>query len=205
MGEQDRTVLSAAGDRLPGGLPDVVASGTRLLLAGINPGRASARRGCHYAGAGNRFWPALAAAGLTPRRLTPAEQHELPRFGLGLTVLVQRPTTRAEDLTAQELRDGGQRLAAVAAELDVAAVAVLGIGAYRAAFDAPQAVTGPRTDPRSDQGRPRWWLLPNPSGLNARWRVTDHAELLTAVARDAGLLPCPSAGPAATNHGWLHE
>lgn len=38
MVEQNRTSLSSASDRHGGGLPDVVASGTRLLLAGINPG-----------------------------------------------------------------------------------------------------------------------------------------------------------------------
>lgn len=179
-------------------LPDVMASGTRLLLAGINPGRASAERGCHYAGGGNRFWPALHMAGLTPRRLRPAEQHELPRWGLGLTVLVERPTARAQDLTRDELRHGAQRLAARADELGVAVVAVLGIGAYRTGFDAPRAAIGRQGHP----GPPTWWVLPNPSGLNARWRVADHAELLRAAAADAGLLERPSAGPAATNRGW---
>lgn len=175
-------------------LPDVVGPDTRLLLAGINPGRRSAETGCHYAGPGNRFWPALHAAGLTSRVLRPHEQHELTAAGVGLTVLVDRSTARADELTRQELADGGRRLAARAAELDVAVVAVLGVAAYRLAFDLPGAGIGRQTL----AGPIRWWVLPNPSGLNARWRVSDHAELLRRAAADAGLVAAPgtSSDPA---------
>lgn len=165
-------------------LPDVLGPDTRLLLAGINPGRRSAETGCHYAGPGNRFWPALHAAGLTSRVLRPHEQHELPAAGVGLTVLVERPTARADELTREELADGGRRLVARARELEVAVVAVLGVGAYRLAFDVPDAGIGRHTL----AGAIRWWALPNPSGLNARWRVSDHAELLRRAAADAGLV-----------------
>lgn len=170
-------------------LADVLGPDTRLLLAGINPGRRSAETGCHYAGPGNRFWPALHAAGLTPRLLPPHEQSELAATGVGLTVLVDRPTARADELTRQELAEGGRRLTARAAELGVAVVAVLGVGAYRLAFDAPTAGIG--RQPQA--GPPWWWVLPNPSGLNARWRVTDHAELMRRAAADAGLVPPPAA------------
>lgn len=170
-------------------LPDVVGPETRLLLAGINPGRRSAETGCHYAGPGNRFWPALHAAGLTTRLLRPHEQHELAAIGVGLTVLVDRSTARADELTRHELAEGGRRLTARAAELGVAVVAVLGVGAYRLAFNAAEADIG--RQPGSDATS--WWVLPNPSGLNARWRVTDHAELLRRAAADAGLVPPPTA------------
>lgn len=164
-------------------LADVVGPGVRLLLAGINPGQRSAATGCHYAGRGNRFWPALHAAGLTPRVLEPHEQHELPRLGLGLTVLVDRPTARADELTRDELREGGRRLADRGAELAVPVVAVLGLTAYRLAYDAPRAGVGRQ----AGAGGVRWWVLPNPSGLNARWTVSDHAVLLEEAAADAGL------------------
>lgn len=175
-------------------LPDIVAPDTRLLLAGINPGRRSAETGCHYAGPGNRFWPALHAAGLTSRVLSPHEQHELAAAGVGLTVLVDRSTARADELTRQELADGGRRLVARAQQLEVAVVAVLGVGAYRLAFDAP----GARIGRRPLAGPIRWWVLPNPSGLNARWRVPDHAELLRRAAAAAGLVDAPVASSDTT-------
>ncbi|MGH8909006.1 MAG: hypothetical protein ACRD0K_21560 [Egibacteraceae bacterium] len=42
--------------------------------------------------------------------------------------------------------------------------AVLGITAYRIAFGCPKAVAGRR--PQDGRG-PHWWVLHNPSGLNA--------------------------------------
>jgi TDG/mug DNA glycosylase family protein len=45
-------------------------------------------------------------------------------------------------------------------------LAVLGIGAYRSAFGARHAVTGPQPEGIGDT---HVWLLPNPSGLNAHY------------------------------------
>ena len=72
-------------------LPDVVAPDLDVLFCGINPSLMSAERGRHFARPGNRFWPALHLAGLTPRRLTPDEDRELLRYGLGITNLADRP------------------------------------------------------------------------------------------------------------------
>ena len=88
----------------------------RLLFCGINPGLTTAATGHHFARPGNRFWPALHGGGLTPRRLRPADQGELRRLGLGITNLVPRPTARADELTADELRAGAARLRELVAE-----------------------------------------------------------------------------------------
>ena len=45
-------------------LPDTVAPGMRLLVCGLNPSLYSADAGVPFARTGNRFWRALAAAGL---------------------------------------------------------------------------------------------------------------------------------------------
>ena len=76
-------------------LPDVVAPDLDVLFCGINPSLMSASRGHHFARPGNRFWPALHLAGLTPTRLAPDQDRELPRYGLGVTNLVDRPTRAA--------------------------------------------------------------------------------------------------------------
>ncbi|MEU7529005.1 G/U mismatch-specific DNA glycosylase [Saccharothrix sp. NPDC042600] len=155
-------------------LPDLVRPGLDVLFCGINPGLLSAATGHHFARPGNRFWPALHLSGFTPRRLTPAEQEELLEFGLGITNLSDRPTAKADELTAEELRAGGVRLTSLAAEHAPRVVAVVGITAYRTAFGRPRAVVGPQPERIASS---RLWVLPNPSGLNAHYRLDDLAEV----------------------------
>jgi TDG/mug DNA glycosylase family protein len=139
-----------------------------VLFCGINPGMVSAATGHHFARPGNRFWPALHLAGFTPTLLRPEQQTVLPSLGLGITNLVARPTARADELTAQELTAGGERVRALTERARPCWLAVVGVTAYRVAFNEPRATIG-----RSD----RWirdtriWILPNPSGLNARWTL----------------------------------
>ena len=139
----------------------------RVLFCGINPGLVSAVTGHHFARPGNRFWPALHAAGFTPRVLRPAEQGELRVLGLGITNMVARATARADELTVAELMAGGVRLRQLVADVRPAWLAVVGITAYRAAFDAPGAAVGPQ---ETRLGATGMWVLPNPSGLNAHYQ-----------------------------------
>jgi TDG/mug DNA glycosylase family protein len=154
-------------------VPDVAAEGLRVLFCGINPGLVSAATGHHFARPGNRFWPALHASGFTPRRLHPEEERELLSYGLGITNVVTRATARADELTREEFAEGGRLLEAKVAGLRPRWLAVLGITAYRAAFDEPAAAVGPQD--RQVGGVPVW-LLPNPSGLNAHYTPSALAE-----------------------------
>jgi double-stranded uracil-DNA glycosylase len=151
-----------------------------VLFCGINPGLYSAATGWHFARPGNRFWPALALSGFIPRRLAPAEQDLLPGYGLGITNLVRRPTAQASELTAAELRAGGDRLLALVRDRRPRILAIAGVTAYRTAFGHPGAVIGPQPDPL---GGVRVWVLPNPSGLNALWTMPK----LVAAFRDLRL------------------
>lgn len=178
-------------------LPDVVGPGLRLLLVGINPGLRSAALRAHFAGHGNRFWPALAAAGITPRRLDPCEQQELVALGVGVTNLVARPSATAEEVSRAELRSGAARLERLVAQLAPAVVAVLGVTAYRMAFDRRRALLGPQPETLAGAGL---WVLPNPSGLNAHSKPADHATALRAVADAAGLRPAGQGQPGAGEH-----
>jgi TDG/mug DNA glycosylase family protein len=166
--------LTAARDKT---IPDVAAPGLRVLFSGINPGLYSAATGYHFARPGNRFWPALYAAGFTERVLRPEEQEELLALGLGITNVVARATARADELTADEVRAGGRVLTAKVARLRPQWLAVVGITVYRTAFGHPGAAIG-----RQDEtlGGARVWALPNPSGLNAHW---DDAALAAEFAR----------------------
>jgi TDG/mug DNA glycosylase family protein len=175
-------------------VPDVLGPGLRVLFCGINPGLRSAAVGHHFARPGNRFWKALHLGGLTPRLLAPDEEGELPALGLGITNLVERATAGAAELGAEELRAGAARLAAKAAAARPPVVAVLGVGAYRTAFDRPRAGVGPL--PEGIGGSPAW-LLPNPSGLNAHYQLPDLAEAFAALRRDLDGRCGPAGGPAA--------
>ncbi|WP_280902506.1 G/U mismatch-specific DNA glycosylase [Streptomyces sp. MAA16] len=165
-----RDDLEAARDRL---VPDVVADGLHVLFCGINPGLMTAATGHHFARPGNRFWPVLHLSGFTPRLLAPSEQGELPAYGLGITNVVARATARADELTAEEYREGGRLLTEKVTRLRPRWLAVVGVTAYRAAFDDRKAAIGPQD---RTIGATRVWVLPNPSGLNAHWTATTMAE-----------------------------
>jgi TDG/mug DNA glycosylase family protein len=164
-------------------IPDLVRPGLRVLLCGINPSLESGYRGWHFATPGNRLWPALHAAGWTPRRLHPSETDAILAAGIGITNLVARATARADELTDDELRDGLPTLAALVERWQPRWVAFLGMSAYRVASGRRRAAVGPQEE--SLGGRPVW-LLPNPSGLNASWQLPRlaeaYAELWTAAS-----------------------
>ncbi len=60
------------------------------------------------------------------------------------------------------------------------AIAIVGIGAYRVAFDRPRAMVGPQPEPVRGALA---WVLPNPSGINANYQAQDFAEAFAALAR----------------------
>src|ERR1043165_3845749 len=116
---------------------DLVGPGLRLLFVGINPGLWTAAVRTHFAHPTNRFYPALAAAGIT--------EHEVDR-GAGMTNLVRRATARASELTREELCEGGARLQRFVADHRPAAVAIAGVTAYRDAFGERRAALGRQPD-----------------------------------------------------------
>jgi TDG/mug DNA glycosylase family protein len=166
-------------------LPDVIAPDLDILFVGINPSLMSAACGHHFARPGNRFWPALHLAGLTPRRLTPEEDRELLQYGLGVTNVVARPTRAAAELSVAELHEGATALADLVSHCRPHVVAVLGITAWRTAFDRPKAVLGRQPE---RVGGAETWVAPNPSGLNAHHQLPDLARCY------AELRPRPSEG-----------
>ncbi|MCS6864598.1 MAG: G/U mismatch-specific DNA glycosylase [Gemmataceae bacterium] len=153
---------------------DVIAPGLRVLFCGINPGLYTAAIGHHFGHPGNRFWPTLYRAGFTPRRLTPPEERELLAWGYGITNLVARATASASELSADELRAGGEILCQKVHQWKPRFLAILGIGAYRVAFRRPRATLGLQAEAI---GATRVWVLPNPSGLNAHYQTADLVKI----------------------------
>ena len=165
-----RVDLLAAKDKT---VRDVIAPKLRILFCGINPGLYSAATGHHFARPGNRFWPTLYQAGFTPRLLIPAEERELLTFGYGITNLVPRATATADELAPDELVAGWRRLKAKVRRYRPQVVAILGISAYRTAFVQKVVTLGQQPEQLITSAV---WVLPNPSGLNAHYQLTDLAQ-----------------------------
>src|SRR5690348_7362181 len=131
-------------------LPDVIAPNLKVLFAGINPGLYTAAIGHHFGRPGNRFWPALYAAGFTPRLFSPFEEKLLLPLGLGITNLVARATATADELSADELRGGAKILERKVRRCKPKMLAVVGVTAYRTAFDRPKAAVGAQEETIGD-------------------------------------------------------
>ncbi len=170
-----RADLLAAQDKT---IRDVIAPDLRVLFCGINPGLYSGATGHHFARPGNRFWPTIHQAGFTPRLLHPSEQNELSNWGYGITNLVPRTTATADELSAEELVAGRKRLIGKIKRYQPRVLAVLGIGAYRTAFQMPRATVGLQTERIGDT---ILWVLPNPSGLNAHYQLSALVEQFRAL------------------------
>lgn len=159
-------------------VPDIIAPGLRVLFCGINPGLYTAAVGHHFARPGNRFWPALFAAGFTNRLVSPFDERELLESGYGITNVVRRTTATAEQLSREELSEGGKKLVAKVRRYKPRVLAILGLGAYRAAWERPKAIIGRQKEPI---GETVVWVLPNPSGLNAHYQAKELARLFSEL------------------------
>ena len=107
-----------------------------------------------------------------------ADQRELLALGCGITNLVSRTTAAADELSPGELRAGGRRLLRKVRAYRPRVVAVVGITAFRIAFDRPGATLGAQDE--LVEGA-RFWVLPNTSGLNAHFQAADFARAFLAL------------------------
>ncbi|RYX86686.1 G/U mismatch-specific DNA glycosylase [bacterium] len=155
-------------------MADILAPDLRVVFCGINPSVYSVVVGHHFARPGNRFWPTLHASGFTPRRFSPDEDGKLIELGLGITNVAEPSSTAAADLSNEQIKEGGKILRAKIEKFEPKVLAVLGITAYRLAFDEPKAKMGLQ---EKTVGNTRIWVLPNPSGLNAHYHLPQLAEL----------------------------
>ena len=170
-------------------LPDLVGPGIRLLIVGTNPGLHSVAMQAHFSRRG-RFYPALFRAGILDRVVnasagfTADDRAHVIERGVGITSLVPGATRRADELDAEQLRAGAASLSEQVARLRPAAVAMLGITAYRVAFDRRHAIVGRQPELL---GSSQFWVVPNPSGLNAHSSLADLSAAYREVAVAAGI------------------
>lgn len=180
-------------------IDDINVDGCRLLVVGINPGLWTAKVGAPFARPGNRFWPALHEAGITPRLvdaregLSDDDLRLLAEAGLGFTNVVARATARAGELTDAEIREGGRILEdKVARQRELRGgpeiVMVAGIGAFRTAFGTTTPSGGKVGVGKQEKavGGAETWVVPNPSGLNAHETVESLARAYREVRERLG-------------------
>jgi TDG/mug DNA glycosylase family protein len=143
-------------------VPDVLAPDLRVVFCGINPGFVSAAAGAHFANPRNDFWRLLHDAGFTPL-LTPDEQFEALRYGIGLTNAALRTTRGSGDLRRGDFAGAAERLGSLAEELRPRWIGFVGKEAYRGAF-------GQRPELGAQErrlGETRLFVLPSTSPANA--------------------------------------
>lgn len=174
--------LQAARDKE---LRDLIKKDLTVLFCGINPGLYSAATGFHFARPGNRFWPALFNGGFTPRLLQPNQEKELLSLGYGITNIASRATNAASELNNEELIEGAKALSKKVKKYTPKIVAILGITAFKTAFERPSANYGLQNEKLEDSFV---WLLPSPSGLNAHFKPSELAKVFRQLKEFADKL-----------------
>jgi TDG/mug DNA glycosylase family protein len=180
-------------------LPDYLRPGLDIIFVGINPGLYSVQRGHYFARATSRFWPAFSASKLSgPVRralganaLRAEHDTELPRFGIGFTDVVKRPSANAAGLRAKDFEKWVPRLLERLQRYQARVACFHGLTAYRPFLNL--ALGGadrlPMLGPQPEVvGATRLYVVPNPSPANAHFTLTDQtawydrlADFLAAV------------------------
>ena len=161
-------------------LPDLLRPGLRLVFCGSAAGAVSAAKQAYYAGPGNRFWPMLAATGLTPRRLAPEEYGLLPDFGIGLTDVCKTASGADKDLPAQA--DDPAAVRAKVARFRPWLLAFVGKRPAKLLIGRAKLETGLQPE---RIGETRLFVLPSPSGLACRYWDEAPWHALAALVRSA--------------------
>lgn len=165
-------------------LPDLLGPNLRLILVGINPSLYAVAKGHYFARPQNRFWPAFSLSkigqpictSLGVERLYPEHDHLLPSFGIGLTDVVKIPSSNASFVTPDMYRDAAPTLKQTLQDCGAKVIAFHGMTGFRPflkhamGLDPRSAELG--LQPWAFEGRPVF-VLPNPSGANARYLLPD--------------------------------
>jgi double-stranded uracil-DNA glycosylase len=173
------------------GLRDILAPNLRVVFCGINPGLSSATLGYHFVRRGNRFWKTIYLAGFTSEQIAPENGESILAYGCGLTTAVERPTSRADELSRDEFERAASGLSAKIAHYAPRCVAFLGKPAFSVIFGRKLVSWG-----KQDVllGGAKTWVLPNPSGLNRSFRLDQLVRAYTDLRM--ALDEIPSEGRA---------
>ena len=158
-------------------LPDYLQPGLDILLIGLNPSVRSVQAGHYFANPRNRFWPAVSAAGLVGRAVSPGDDATMMDYGIGFTDVVKRPTSQASGLSAEDYRRDAPELREKIVRYRPRIACFHGLTAYRAYLRHGEGIKSPGDIKLGRQeltiGSSRVFVLPNPSPANARYSLDD--------------------------------
>jgi double-stranded uracil-DNA glycosylase len=180
-------------------LPDLLGDGLEVVFVGINPSLFSVAQGHYFARRSNRFWPCFSAsvlsraarAALGVERLEPANDRLLLAHGFGFTDLAKRATAKASEVPPAEFAAG---VAALVAKLERHRPRIAcfhGITAWRPVH---RALAGAGAEPSlglqpAQLGRTCLFVVPSPSGANARFSRAEQTEWYDRLSRCLAELP----------------
>jgi TDG/mug DNA glycosylase family protein len=178
-------------------LPDYLTPGLDLILIGINPGIYSVERGHYFGRSSSRFWPGFSASKLSePMRrvlrtdsLLPLHDAELPRFGIGLTDIVKRPSANVAELSNADFEEWSPRLLDKVRRYAPSVACFHGITGYRKflrfglQINNRQPVLGRQPE---IIGATRVFVVPNPSPANAHFTLREQIQWYDRVAEFVG-------------------
>src|SRR5262245_43261820 len=118
-------------------LADRVGPNMRVLFVGINPGIRSAAIGHHFAGYSNRFWKLIFESRLVPEPIGSDDDHRLPEWGFGITILIARSTPGIDTLRPGEYVAGIRILRRKVRRWRPPLVAFVGVTLFRVVFARP--------------------------------------------------------------------
>jgi double-stranded uracil-DNA glycosylase len=163
---------------------DILAGGLDVVFCGLNPAASAVRAGYNFASPSNRFWTVLHRAGFTDVRLQPREERRLLKYGCGITSAVERPTRRADEISAEELRTACLALEAKIRCYAPRSVAFLGKRAFSIMMSEPDLDWGRQPTKFAETIA---WLLPNPSGLNRAFPLDELVGAYSGLRVALGL------------------
>jgi TDG/mug DNA glycosylase family protein len=169
-------------------LPDYLEPDLDLVFVGINPGLYSVAQGHYFARKTSRFWPAFSASrlsrnirrGLGLDSLTPQQDALLPRFGIGFTDVVKRPSANVSELTSADfehwipvflnkLEHYKPRVACFHGVMGFRPFLKMGLKCLR---------REPALGAQPERVGDTWlFVVPNPSPANAHFRLADQIAL----------------------------
>ena len=157
---------------------DILADGLDVIFCGLNPAATAVADGHNFSNRSNRFWPVLHLAGFTDTRLRPQDERRLLEYRCGITAVVARATTRADEVAVREFRQARPDFEAKMRRYAPRVVAFLGKRAFSAMIGSAHVDWGRYPDEFAGTTA---WILPNPSGLNRAFTldalVAAYAEL----------------------------
>ena len=164
----------------PEKLPDQLRDDLRLVFVGTAASARSAAVGHYYAHPGNRFWPALLEAGITPLRYEPSEFAELLDLGIGFTDLSKSGAGMDHQISRQSFDVLGFRT-----KIETFRPMTVAFTSKKAAslfYDRPTSAISLGRQPLMG-GFPEAFVLSSPSGAaSGRWTLQPWRHLADWIA-----------------------